>query len=116
MHCPLLFLWEKKGTFISDEGYRKRILDSAEAFGRRKDQIEQTFVDGGHSLALFVPTKTAAAASTWIEGFWRGCLDEEHRRRADAPIDPENVPPALLKRAELVDAAIKDYYNGKLKL
>ena len=38
LKCPLLLLWETTGTFISNEAYRRRILESAEGFGRRRDQ------------------------------------------------------------------------------
>ena len=48
--CPVLFLWEKKASLISNEGYRRRILDAAGANGHRKSQIEQNFVAVGTRL------------------------------------------------------------------
>ncbi|KAJ9605652.1 hypothetical protein H2200_009501 [Cladophialophora chaetospira] len=116
LNCPMLFLWETKGPFISDEGYRRRLLESAEAFGRRRDQIEQAFVDGGHSLALLVPTKTAETVAAWLEKFWRRWLEEEHRRQSDLPVDAENIAEELMERAKLVDAATKDYVQRRSKL
>ncbi|OCT49507.1 toxin biosynthesis protein [Cladophialophora carrionii] len=116
LNCPLLFLWEKRGSFVSDEGYRQRVLASADALGRRKNQIEQIFVDSGHSLALFAPRKTAEAAATWIEKFWHHWLDEERRRQSDAPVDAQNVPPEFVERTQRVDAATADYVKRKLKL
>lgn len=96
--CSLLFLWEAKGSFISDEAYKTRILEAAGAFAHRKDHIEQKAVKGGHSLALFVPTRTAEAVSTWLEKFWENWLKEEHYRASDAPIDPETVPKGIFER------------------
>lgn len=101
--CSLLFLWEAKSSFISDEAYKTRILEAAEAFGHRKDRIEQKAVEGGHSLALLVPTKTAEAVSTWLEKFWQNWLKEERCRASDAPIDPETVPEELLERIKIGD-------------
>lgn len=116
LECPMLFMWEMKGAFVSDEGYRRRVLESAEAFGRRRDKVEQVFVDGGHSLPLFVPTKSAVAVSGWIRKFWQGWLEEECQRASDAPIDAENVPPEFLERAKLADKAAIDYSKRQLKL
>ncbi|KIW69814.1 hypothetical protein PV04_02141 [Phialophora macrospora] len=116
LSCPLLFLWETKGTFVSDEGYRKRVLASADALGRRKNQIEQMFVDGGHSLALFAPRKTAEAATTWIKKFWQRWLEQERQRLSDAPIDAQNVPPEFVERTKRVEAATADFFKRKLKL
>jgi pimeloyl-ACP methyl ester carboxylesterase len=114
--CPILFLWEKKATFLSDEGYRKRILTAAGAFGPRKEPIDQMNVDGGHSLPLFVPRKTAVAVSSWTQKFWQRWLDEEERRAADTPIDAQNVAPAFMKRVELAERAAMDYSKRQLKL
>jgi hypothetical protein len=116
LNCPLLFLWEKKGTFVSNEGYRRRVLESTVAHVHRKDQIEERFVDGGHSLALFVPTKTAAAATPWIEKTWRRWLEGEQRAQAGAPIDAESVPLGFLERTKLAEAALVEYSRRTLKL
>ena len=113
--CPLLFLWDTEGSFISDDGYKRRVLEFAGAFDRRRDQIEQMSVDGGHSLALFVPTKAAEAASAWMQGMWRNWLEEERLRLSDAPIDPENIPLEFLERIKLSNgASVDSKINPKL--
>jgi len=93
LHCPLLILWENsKRPFVSDEGYRKRIMEAALARKSREKKVRQEFVEGGHSLALFVPLRVAQTTSRWLDGIWGEWTVEEAQRQGHARIDPENIP------------------------
>lgn len=100
VRCKILFLWGSKGSFLSTEGYRKRILDATRAKGARPGRIEEKFIASGHSLALFVPTQTAEASAKWLENIWKDWNEEEERRSRDAAIDPENIPAEVFERMQ----------------
>jgi pimeloyl-ACP methyl ester carboxylesterase len=100
--CPMLFIWEKNGTFISDKAYRQRLIEAAERSVSKPGRIQQIDIDGGHQLALQKPGETAVAVSTWLKTFWGNWLEEERLRVLDAPISAEIVSPALLGRIAAV--------------
>lgn len=103
LHSRMLILWETEGTFVSTEGYRKRVMEAALARKSRENKVQQEFVEGGHSLALFVPLKTAQATARWLDGVWKEWTAEETTRQQDVRIDAENIPVGIqqLLRASL---------------
>lgn len=93
LHCPMLILWENtERPFVSNEGYRTRVMEAALARKSRESKVQQEFVEGGHSLALFVPLRVAQATARWLDGVWREWTVEEAKRQNHARIDPENIP------------------------
>jgi pimeloyl-ACP methyl ester carboxylesterase len=103
LHCRMLFLWESEGTFVSNEGYRKRVMEAALARKSRENKVQQEFVEGGHSLTLFVPLRTAQATARWLQGVWKEWTADEENRQKHARIDAENIPVGIqqLLRASL---------------
>lgn len=110
LHCRLLILWETKNSLISDEGYRKRVMEAVLSRSSRKEKVEEVFVEGRHSLALFAPKKTAKASARWIAKFWEEWTAEEGRRsQEDAPIDAEKMPD---KMEEKLKASLHTSLSG----
>lgn len=108
IHCPVLYLWAKENGFISNDAYRERLVSITGCGlggggGKKKGQIDEVFVDGGHSLPYLEPEKTADAAVQWLAGcFWPQWLKEEEARAREARIDPVNLPAGVLKRLGVI--------------
>lgn len=104
IHCKTLYMWASQDTFISDEGYRKRLVSITGTGlggggGNARGQVDEVFVEGGHLLPLLEPTKTADAVVNWLAAtFWPLWLKEEAARVKEGPIDPVNLPGEVLKR------------------
>ncbi len=85
--CMILFVWDKEGRFMGGERYRRRVVGAVNAKGEREGQIQQRWIEGGHSLAHLVPGRVAEEVCGWLKGVWEEWIEEERRREGDAKID-----------------------------
>lgn len=89
--CKALFLWAtKKPTALPRSGQEFVMRNLGSNIG--VSQVEEVKVEGGHSLPLFVPMRTAQAVAPWVRKVWHEWQEEQKRRLKEPPIDPERLP------------------------
>ena len=105
IHCKTLYVWSRDDDFISDEPYRKRVVDATGTGlggggGKPAGQVSEVFVKtGGHALPLSAPTETAAKVAEWLRGTAQTAWEEEEAARKSEPtVDPTTVPREWIER------------------
>lgn len=106
IHCKTLYLWSRDEDWISDAGYRKRMLDDTGTGlggggGKDNGQVTQGFVEkGSHALPFENPLGTALPVASYLENIWSQWLDEEVQRLQEPTPDSVKLPEELVERLD----------------
>lgn len=104
--CQILYLWATDETFISTARYRERVLSKTGtgpggAGGKATGQVEEVFVEGGHSLPYFVPTRTAEAVGKWLrDRSWWSWVEKVAAFEKEPPIRPFDFSEDFMARLD----------------
>lgn len=106
IHCKTLYLWSRNADFVSDEAYRKRLLDCTGTGrggggGVATGQVVEAFVDrGNHALNFENPYGTAVQVAKFLDSVWPNWLKEEARRRVEPVPNAVELPKELVERMD----------------
>ncbi|KAL8707723.1 MAG: hypothetical protein Q9220_007303 [cf. Caloplaca sp. 1 TL-2023] len=97
VQCNILYLWASENSKMTTAAYRKRLVGNTGTGicgggGSQAGQIEEKELIGGHSLPLFVPTKTAEAVAPWIKKRWIKWQEEQERRKDEPAVGSKKLP------------------------
>ncbi|EED19589.1 conserved hypothetical protein [Talaromyces stipitatus ATCC 10500] len=98
IHCKTFYLWSRNGDWISDAGYRKRLLDCT---GTGRGQVTHAFVEkGSHALNFENPYGTAVQVAKYLDSIWTDWLDEEVKRLQEPVPNAVELPKELVERLD----------------
>ena len=100
--CRVLYLWGTSSEIATPQ-YRRSVADNTGTGmggggGTATGQVTETDVEGGHSLPLFVPMKTAEAVALWLTRMWQEWLEDQEAASKEPPIHPESLPPEFAQQ------------------
>ncbi|KAL8950564.1 MAG: hypothetical protein Q9222_003398 [Ikaeria aurantiellina] len=97
VQCNVLYLWASENIKMTTPAYKQRLMSNTGTGlcgggGFQAGQIEEIEIEGGHSLPLFLPSKTAEAVAPWISKGWARWQEEQERRKEEPGVDPKRLP------------------------